>query len=322
VLITLAVAGLTFAGVEFTLTSTRAPDDVRPISRAAAGPAASPAASGPTARTGTTPAGSAASSSAARARPTTTPAYPALLSTRSTRLWLDAADTTTLIPAKGEARRVGRTVSIWRDRSPYHQHAAKDPLFPAPTISRLGGRTAVRFAGDGTQLDVPAAALPTGSAPSTVYVVATSQDTQPSAPCPRHLLGWGASRKGEARVLYNDCTTSQAHAEIFDTGVSPAGSGFVPNRPTLMTSRFTATGITVTVNGRPGLTWAPASAADTMRTADQGATRIGAAPWCTFPGCSWKGQIAEIIVLAGDPGAADDREITDYLTAKWGVLPG
>jgi hypothetical protein len=250
----------------------------------------------------------------ARQRTVTAIPRPAVLTSAGITSWFDGADVKSLLTADESGARTGRPMTGWKDRSPNGVTAVKNPAAPEPSIGSLANHTAVHFA-DGAMLDLPATKLPIGAAPSTVYLVA-SADPQLPPTCSGHLLAWGAAARSGSRLIYNACSTSLAHAELFGTPVLPSTGGWKPGQVSLLKVRFGPEGITTWLDRAKIQTWTPPTPADGMNTA-AGTAAIGAAPWCLHPRCTWNGEIAEIIVAGTDLSPAQDQDLQDYLTRKW-----
>lgn len=239
---------------------------------------------------------------------------PSVLGSAAVRAWFDGADVASLVTNDESGARHGRPLAGWKDRSPNGVTAVKNPTAPEPSVGSLANHTAVHLA-DGAMLDLPATRLPIGTDPSTVYLVASAGPQAPPT-CSAHLLAWGAAARSGSRLIYNACSTSLAHAELFGTPVLPSSAGWKPGQVSLLKVRFGPDGITTWLDGTVIQNWTPPTPADRMNTA-AGTAAIGAAPWCLHPRCTWNGTIAEIIVIGKDLTPLQDRDLQDYLTRKW-----
>lgn len=240
--------------------------------------------------------------------------YPAVLVGRTTRLWFDPADPGSYgLPGREPAP--GTPVISLLDRSASASDATTSPRYDSPTVATLNGHPVLRFGANGG-LSFPASSLPNGSAPSTVYVVAAQDSPTQGTDCFAHLLVWGSLEANRMRGLHKGCRTSLAYADTYQTWnrATPA-LGWHVGRTQIMRADFTATTLSVRMNGAPSYTWKQPDGA-TMNTASGTDGMLGATPY--GPGTGWRGRIAEVIVLSAAPSAAENTAIMQYLKRKWG----
>jgi hypothetical protein len=240
--------------------------------------------------------------------------YPAILTARTTRLWFDAADPGSLLTA-GPAT-TGATVRHILDRSPAGADAGPVDGYLPPTIAAINGHAALKF-GSQAGLAFPAASLPTGSAPSTVYVVASMDSATPQTDCFAHLLLWGTQVRNGHRALIKGCGTSLAFADTFDTWREAGPTlSWRSGQTQVMRGDFTAGTLAVWMGGASSYVWSQPSGSQ-MATGTRADGMLGSSPWGT--GGGWTGRIGEVIVLSAIPSATENTAIMQYLQRKWGV---
>lgn len=242
--------------------------------------------------------------------------YPAVLATRTTRLWFNPADADSLIIDGGRTPSPGLTVKHLLDRSGSGADAGEAPGRRLPTIGTINGHPVLEF-GPSSGMSFPASSLPTGSAPATVYAVAALDDPSAESDCFAHLLLWGTARTNGSRAVLKGCGTSLAFADTFGTwrDATPA-LAWHSGQAQLIRADFTASSLAVWMDGVSSYTWnqPPGSTLNTARMADG---MLGSSPWEVSG--NWKGQIAEVIILSETPGIAENSAIMQYLQHKWGV---
>jgi hypothetical protein len=243
--------------------------------------------------------------------------HPDILTSRFSRLWFDAADSQSLIPnIEAADRKPGTSIKRWLDRSGLGSDAEQVLLGSQPTVTTLHGHSALAFSGQAF-LSFPAATLPIGAEPSSVYLVVRQQDPSPLLSCFRVALSWGSGQPNLARLVHKGCRTKLAFAETFATWASANATQEWPdNRPAILRANFTAAGVDVDVNGKPSSAW-KTSTAFPLATAAALTATIGSSVW--DPNGAWLGEIAEVIVLSSIPSPAQDQDIQNYLSLKWGV---
>lgn len=156
------------------------------------------------------------------------------------------------------------------------------------------------------------AKLVTGTNPSAIYTVAVQEDTAPASSCWRHLIAWGAAGTNGTRVVEKGCNSADAFVETYDSWMSVASP---PSWPTSTASLFDGIITSSTVSAyQEGELQYTISAANNTGTGSGAA--LGESPW---GGGFWKGRIAEVVVLARNPSAAEHRSIQEYLARKWGL---
>jgi hypothetical protein len=242
--------------------------------------------------------------------------HPEALNGRFARLWFDAADGQSLITGAGKVALPGMNIAQWLDRSGQASDASQPVSVSQPTATTLNGHSAVAFSGKSI-MALPATALPIGSSPSAVYVVAVMQDDAPQASCFRVALAWGAAQNNSARLIHKGCRTGQAFADTFGAWpLTRNGEAWPIDRTAVLRADFTGSGVTVAVNGRPSYVWST-STQFPLATASAPQASLGAALW--DPHGAWLGTIAEVIVLSTIPSSTEDTEIQKYLSLKWGA---
>lgn len=236
--------------------------------------------------------------------------YPSLLTSRRTRLWFDAADPGGLLTA-------GTTVRHVFDRSSSGADAVPTSGYVAPTLTTINGHNALRFGAKGG-LRFPAASLPSGSTPSTVYVVAALDSSTPDDDCFAHLVAWGAPQTNSGRALLKGCGTSLSFADTFATWQEARPAlGWRTGQLQIMRADFTARTLAVWMGGMSSYVWSQPSGQQ-MATGVATDGMLGAAAW-DGGGASWQGRIGEVIVLSAVPSSTENIAIMQYLQRKWGL---
>ncbi|MBI4944691.1 MAG: fibronectin type III domain-containing protein, partial [Actinobacteria bacterium] len=263
----------------------------------------------------------AAGAGAASSSTTVTP-YPAgVMTAAATSLWLDGADTSTLYTSTactGAAPSGGGAIGCWKDKSTQANHAVQTTAANQPTVGSLNSRNAPLFDGSNDYYPLTVAKLPTGTTSSAVYAVAAQEDTSPGSSDFRHLIGWGANSTGQGRVLEKGSFNSKVYLETFGTWTSATVTKNWPVSTAVLTDGvITSTTVTSTMNASPNYSFAA-----TNNTGTSSGAAVGATGWNTAG--VWKGRIAEVVVLASNPTAAENRQVQEYLARKWGltIAPG
>ena len=159
---------------------------------------------------------------------------------------------------------------------------------------------------------------PTGTTSSAVYAVAAQEDTSPGSSDFRHVIGWGAAGTGQGRVLEKGSFNSKVYLETYATWPSATVTKNWPVSTAVLTDGvITSTSVTSTMNASPSYSFSA-----TNNTGTSAGAAVGATGWNTSG--VWKGRIAEVVVLASNPTAAENRQVQEYLARKWGltIAPG
>jgi hypothetical protein len=241
--------------------------------------------------------------------------HPAVLDGRTTRLWFDVSQQHDVVTQAGAAPSSGAPVRELLDLSASGTDARPAAGWNLPTLGLLNNRPALAFTGD-TALAFPAAALPTGTAESTVYAAAALDDPNSGATCFAVLISWGSPNSNASREIHKGCHTSFAYADTFGTWEQATPTQPWGGRPQTVRADFGAAAVSLWMNGKASYVW-PEPAGTTLATSVSTTALLGAAPWNQHQG--WRGRIGEVIVLSAPPTPAENAAITDYLTRKWGT---
>ena len=248
-------------------------------------------------------AGAMAPSDAAEVTP-----YPAVLTSPSAALWLNADD----IPAAA-----GTSVLFWPDESGQDNNATQAQPGHQPVLSTLGSHQAVQFSGSQNLL-LDGDRLPSGTTPSVIFAITQLDDPRAATDCFDHILAWGTNRTGEGRMIYKGCLTALAYAETFNTyPLMHPRYAWPQDQPVLVTAEITGSGVSVWMNGSPDYSWRnpPGVVTDTV---PQKTAMVGGAPWWG-DSYGWVGRIGEIIVLSGNVTAQNVSAVDEYLIRKWDI---
>ena len=263
----------------------------------------------------------AAGAGSASSSTTVTP-YPAgVMTAAATSLWLDGADTSTLYTSTactGAAPSGGGAIGCWKDKSAQANNAVQTTAAYQPTVGSLNSRNAPLFDGSNDYYPLTVAKLPTGTTSSAVYAVAAQEDTSPGSSDFRHVIGWGAAGTGQGRVLEKGSFNSKVYLETYATWPSATVTKNWPVSTAVLTDGvITSTSVTSTMNASPSYSFSA-----TNNTGTSAGAAVGATGWNTSG--VWKGRIAEVVVLASNPTAAENRQVQEYLARKWGltIAPG
>lgn len=238
--------------------------------------------------------------------------HPGILTSKSSVLWFDANDMTTV-----SASSAGDSpVSQWRDKSGRKNVATQSTEFSRPSLSVVGKHRALKFSGNQNMI-FDGRGLPSGSTPSLIFVAARLDDPDAAKSCFDHVLAWGSDRPGAGRIIHKGCGTRGAFAETFGTYLD-----MKPTKPWpvgqmgVLSADITGPRIDVRMNGVRSYSWTAPSKIRTD-TVPRQAAMIGGAPWAGNT-TGWIGLIGEVIVLSGKIGAADRDGVERYLIRKWG----
>jgi hypothetical protein len=242
------------------------------------------------------------------------------MTSTATSLWLDGADPATLFGSStcsGAAPATGAGIGCWKDKSGQADNATQATTSRQATVSTLNGLSAPTFNGNGAWYQLNVAKLPTGTTTSTVYVVAVQEDSKPTQSCYRHIIAWGATGTGNARIVDKGCNTANAYLDTFNTWSKMAPTKSWPTgSAALFDGAVTSNTVTAAMNGVSSYTYQGAA-----RTGTAAGAILGGAPWWGNT-ATWQGRIAEVIVLNTAPSATDNQAIRQYLARKWGVALG
>ena len=234
--------------------------------------------------------------------------YPAILTSSSSMLWLNADD----IPAAA-----GTQVLFWPDESGQNNNATQSQPAHRPVLSALGSHKAVQFSGKQNLL-VDGERLPSGATPSVIFAVAQLDDPNAATDCFEHLLAWGVGAAGEARMIYKGCATTLAYAETYNTySLMHPRYTWPQAQPVLVTAEITGSGISVWLDGSFDYSWKNPQGVVTD-THLQKAAMIGGAPWWGDSD-GWVGEIGEIGILSGNVSAEQINAVDEYLLRKWDI---
>lgn len=246
--------------------------------------------------------------------------YPSTLMTSARlALWLDGAAAQTRFGDAGCSAPAGggQPLGCWADRSGNGHDAVQAVAGSRPTLTGIGGRTVPDFDG-GDALDL--AGLPTGTDPSSAFVVARSDDPAPVSSGTRTVLGWGAVGAGGTRTLTQAAAGSDQAVESDSLGALVAGdwsasAGSADGWHGLDDSWTAASGGTVQAwsagTGQPAVS---ATGYGFSTGAASGA--VGDGPG---GGAGWIGPVAEVVVFADTLSATERRTVQEYLARKWGL---
>jgi alpha-tubulin suppressor-like RCC1 family protein len=243
---------------------------------------------------------------------TTSPYPDSVMTGPATRLWLDGADTSTLYASPGcTGPTASSTVGCWKDKSGNADHAVQITGADRPTLSTLNGLSAPAFDGTSSVMDLDVTKLPTGSSPSTVYLVATQEDPAPTTSNHRSALSWGAGATGQSRAVTKFWHSTEAHLDTWGGAGTPTRSWTGGGAANLFDAQLTGTDKSVDLDGVASYT-EPGSYSTGTTGAWVGTHIYG--NWAF-----WQGRIAEIVVLDQTVTADQNRQVQEYLARKWGV---
>ena len=160
----------------------------------------------------------------------------------------------------------------------------------------------------------PASSLPVGSAPSTVYAVVSQDSPTAGSDCFSHVIVWGGQSPTHMRGLLKGCQNTLAYADTNETYKQQSPLlGWRTRQTQIARADFTATHVSVWMNGAPSYTWNLPSGTQ-LNTEYRPTGTFGASPQT---GWGWRGRIAEVIVLSAVPTASENATIMRYLQRKW-----
>ncbi|RKR04803.1 gliding motility-associated-like protein [Flavobacterium sp. 90] len=207
---------------------------------------------------------------------------------------------------------VGGTVAIWNDSSASANNATQLTAVnqPAYNANSINFNEAVTFSG-ANYLTTPTNGLPSGTSARTVFVVATSANTQPGN---SWVYGYGTASLGAAFNVGKVIGSTTLHVSG-DTDESESTAGFwTANLPKLgrvtystPTVSFFDAGIPIGTGVQTG--W------NTVLAANSG--RIGS--YVNSTSDQWRGNIAEIIMYPGAITGNAAVSVESYLAIKYGI---
>lgn len=241
--------------------------------------------------------------------------YPSQLMTPARlALWLDGAAGSTRFADAGctVAAAAGDGLGCWADRSGHGHDAVQASAGSRPVLAAVGARTVPDFDG-GDALGV--GGLPTGTDPSSAFVVARLDDPAPAASGTRTVLGWGTVGAGGTRTLTKANASADQVVESDALGPLVAGDWTGGGWRGLDDGWSAAAGGTVQAwsagTGSPA-----ASATGYGFDTGSGSGAVGDGPG---GGSGWVGPVAEVVVFADPLSAAERRTVQEYLARKWGL---
>ena len=231
----------------------------------------------------------------------------------TTALWLDAADSTTIMQSSG--------ITQWADKSGNNRHAVP-PLATKPTYATSGINSlgSVVFSSGADPFLVPSFASPTGANGLLVAFVAekTGEPVNYSNP-----LTFGAVNAQWSFILpKNGVTVPNGENKCWfrnrstDTSHVLSVNNFGVNVPRLVVGTLKdSDGMALTFDGNVEATRAPA----THILGSAAALTIGSSPDSSYSGNRFQGRMGEIIIVYGDTSIATHQKIEGYLAHKWGL---
>lgn len=239
--------------------------------------------------------------------------YPAAVMTASaTKLWLDAADVTTVYTASTCSGTTAATsVGCWRDKSASANHAVQVTATDRPVLTSMSGRSVPLFDGSSDYMSLIGSALPSGTTPSTGLVVARLTDAAPGSTTWRMALSWGTYVNGQARSWYKFPGGADAGVDAYATGQASPRPGTWGAGPGLLIGEHSAAAVRSWFDGRPAT--GPVAVSFNTSTAEAYlGQQVGT-------GLYWKGEIPEVVVLNTTLTDAERRTLEEYLARKWSV---
>jgi hypothetical protein len=206
----------------------------------------------------------------------------------------------------------GSNVSEWDDSSGNANDAtqttpANQPVY---TTNAINFNQAATLSGS-TYLKAPVNNLPSGTADRSIFVVATSTNTQSTN---GWLYGYGTNSGGQGNSVGKVLSTSSLYLSGYSRDAQSNNGFWIANVPKLGTITYTAPTFNFFDAGNPNGIAVQASF-NTVLTANGG--RIG-----TFANTAsefWRGHVAEIIVYPSVVTGTDALKIESYLALKYGI---
>ena len=241
----------------------------------------------------------------------TTIPYPSTVMTSSAlKLWLDGADSSTILASSGcTGATATTTVGCWKDKSTSANNAAQATGGSQPSLATVTSRSVPSFNGSTSYLSLTPGLLPTGTTASSTFVVLSTTEASPASSGYRTALAWGTAAAGQTRA-YQKLASSTLVGVVTHSGTMSAGGSLVTGVTGVLSDTWTSSAYTGFWNGVPGST---VSASTTTGTT---AASVGAHIDATS---GWQGPIAESIVVQGGLTTAQRRAVEEYLSRKWSV---
>ncbi len=222
------------------------------------------------------------------------------------KLWLDAADTSTITE-------LGGSVSQWDDKSGNGNNAVQSigAAQPATGSDTLNGKNVLTFATDFMEADGVASVLNGTDLPYTIFAVTTA-----SISGDRYLWSWGDSVNSDFHYArYDNPGYRISKQDGAASSTSPAYGSQVND--TYDINSFSNTGIAITAKYQ-GLIGLDAFSMD-VGAMDVGWFTIGALRWSNPTTGALTGNIAEFIVYDRALSDSEVNSIEGYLSSKWAL---
>ncbi|WP_088286682.1 fibronectin type III domain-containing protein [Kineosporia sp. A_224] len=237
--------------------------------------------------------------------------YPSAVMTPSAlKLWLDGADSSTILASSGCTGATATTsVGCWKDKSTGANNAAQPTALNQPSLSTVSSRSVPTFNGSTTWMPLAPAALPNGTTPSSTFIALRTTEASPASSGWRTALSWGTGSAAQTRS-YQKALNSTGVGAVTWSGTASAGGSLVTGTTGILSDVWTSSAYTGSWNGVAGST---VSAANTTGTTQ---ALVGA----QLTGIEyWLGPIPEVVVVQGTLTTAQRRAVEDYLSRKWAV---
>lgn len=232
--------------------------------------------------------------------------------------WYDASDTTTITSASGR-------VSAFADKGPngYNLSQGTGTRQPKTGAATLNGLNVLSWDGD-YDMDYDAGSDAIDLAPLTVCAVVTADPTNNQY---RRIISARRSATTTAdyeaaNFLLNRTNVNTPTFNMGGNGVQASGPTGVASTGLLVTGKATASGVSIAVDGGTPVTASGTATISAMRYLRLGneCPATGNPP-DTVGGASseWRGDIAEVVLVAADLTGTDLDNLQTYLADKWGI---
>lgn len=250
-------------------------------------------------------AGSGSASSATTVLP-----YPSgVLTSGRVQLWLDGADGSRMFAGSTCSGTLATTtVGCWLDRSSNATSVNQGTASKRPTLTTVASRSVPGFDGTDDEMTADISVLPTGTASSTTFAVATMTDPSPSTSVMRTVFGWGWVSSGAARGIFKQANSSAVMSSSWTNNT--VTDGVWSTSPQLAVAEHASPYVTLWTAGRP----ATVSSNQSFSTSTIGATLAHA-----NNGYHWYGAVPELMVLNTTLTGTERRQVEEYLARKWSV---
>ncbi|MBK8078783.1 MAG: fibronectin type III domain-containing protein [Kineosporiaceae bacterium] len=262
---------------------------------------------------------------------TTVTTYPAsVMTAAATKVWLDAADATTLSDSSdclGSNTPVGNGVGCWKNRATTAWHAIAGATQPTLTPSAINGHNAIRFNKATLDryaiTDVGVGAL--GSNDRSIFAMVTPRTTlDNSTNIGGMIAGWPGQHSGLMVAGYP--TTTSLYVSGFGTDNVMYSTNQASTGTAVMSATSTSSAGTLTqdasANGRSpaSVSWSQPAWRSFGNNLRIGAVYDSLLSY-TMP---LDGDIGEIIILNQAVTATQRRQVEEYLARKWSqtLAPG